>query len=480
MNIKMVRYIISMFLSAEGAFLLLPIGTALIYGEFSDIPSFLFTIAAIAVTALLLGIKKPENDKIFAKESFFSVSVGWILISLFGALPYFFSGSIPNYIDCIFETVSGFTTTGATILTEIESLPKCILFWRSFTHWIGGMGVIVFLLMLTQISEGHSLYIMRAEVPGPSVGKIAPKAKSNSIILYEIYAALTLLEMILLLFGGMPFFDAINTAMSTAGTGGFAIKNMSIAAYDSTYIEWVIAIFMLLFGVNFNIYFLLIFKKFKDVFYSEELRVFLGIVLASSLLIAININGIYGHFADSFREAVFQVAAIISTTGFYHEPFMEWPHFSKAIILFLMITGACAGSTAGGLKLSRVIISFKTIKNSANHLLHPHDVQTIKFEGKQVDGETRDFISVYICIFFTVIIGSTILLMAFNNDIETSLSAVISCFNNVGPGLGKVGDMGDYNVFNGFEKIYLSLLMLTGRLEIYPVILLFARKTWKN
>ncbi len=469
-----------MILGSEAAFLILPVLICLFYGEFDVIPSFLITMALIVAAVLLLGIKKPENDKIFSKESFVVVSIGWILLSLFGAIPFYISGAIPSFVDCVFETVSGFTTTGATILNTVEELPKGILFWREFTHWIGGMGVIMFLLMLTQISEGHSMYIMRAEVPGPSVGKLVPKARSNSLILYGIYTALTVIEALFLIFGGLPVFDAVTTAMGTAGTGGFSVRDLGIASYNSAYVEWVVSIFMLLFGVNFNLYYLIILRRFAQVFKSEELKVYLGIIAVSTGAIAINVLNYYSSFGESVRKAFFQVTSIITTTGFYGVDFMDWPIFSRAVLLLLLFTGACAGSTAGGIKISRMIISVKAILGSARQIARPRSVNSIKFEGKQVDKETKSFVSVYITTFFVILFVSTFIVMFQGFDYETSFSAVLSCLNNVGPALGNVGHSGNYNIFNDFTKIMMSFLMLVGRLEIFPMLILFMPSTWRK
>jgi len=480
MNHKMISYILGMILAAEAAFMILPLLVCIIYGEFDVIPSFLVAIFIIVVAIFIFGIEKPENDKIFAKEGFVVVSMGWLLLSLFGAVPFYVSGSIPNFVDCFFETMSGFTTTGATILDAVEHLPKGILFWREFTHWIGGMGVIMFLLMLTQISEGHSMYIMRAEVPGPSVGKLAPKTRSNSIILYGIYTALTIIEAVFLLLGGLPAFDAVTTAMGTAGTGGFSVRNLGIAAYNSAYVEWVVSIFMLLFGVNFNLYYLVILKRFSQVFKSEELKVYLGIIAVSTGAIAANVLNHYSGFGESLRKAFFQVTSIITTTGFYGVDFMDWPAFSRAVLLFLLFTGACAGSTAGGIKISRLIISLKVIFVSAKQLAHPRSVNSVKFEGKQVDKEIRSFVSVYMATFFVILFAATFFVMFQGFDYETSFSAVLSCFNNVGPALGLVGHSGNYNIFNDFTKIVMSFLMLVGRLEIFPMLILFMPSTWRK
>lgn len=460
--------------------MVLPIFLCLCFRDYHDIMPFVYSIGLTLLAAVVLGIKKPKNDVVFARESFISVSLGWLLLSFFGALPFYISGSIPNIIDCFFETVSGFTTTGATILNTVETLPKSILFWRAFTHWIGGMGVLVFLLMLTQISEGNAMYIMRAEVPGPSVGKLAPRMRSNSLILYGIYTALTVLEAVVLTVEGMPVFDAVTNAMSTAGTGGFSVRDMGIAAYGSPAVEWTIAVFMLLFGINFNLYYLILFGRIKQVFASEELRVYTGIIAAATLTVGINVMNYYGSFGDSIRKAFFQVTSVISTTGFSNVEFMNWPQLSRAIILVILFTGACAGSTAGGIKISRIIIMAKVVYRSIHQLAHPHEVSCIKFEGKVVDRETRSFVCTYMTTFFIILFLSTFAVMFQGHDFETSFSAILSCFNNVGPALGLVGHSGNYNIFGGGTKLLMSLIMLVGRLEIFPMLILFMPSTWEK
>lgn len=469
-----------MILMAESVFMILPLIVSVIYGEFDVIMPFVYSIMATFCVAAFFGLKKPKNDLVFARESYIAVAAGWIFVSFFGAMPFYLSGSIPSLIDAFFETVSGFTTTGATILEDVEILPKGILFWRAFTHWIGGMGIIMFLLMLTQFSEGHSLYIMRAEVPGPTVGKIAPKSSSNALILYGIYTGLTVIEAVLLLFGGIGVFDAVTTAMSTAGTGGFSVRNAGIAAYESAYVEWVVGFFMIVFGVNFNLYYLMLLRRFKIVFKSEELRVFLAIVAVSTVIMGINATEYYGDFGVAIRKAFFQTGAIISTTGFGGVEFMNWPMLCHSVILVLLFTGACAGSTAGGIKISRIIMMFKMLRKESHRLAHLHEVTTIKFEGKIVDKETRSFIMVYISAFFAILAIASIVIMMMRHDYETSFSAVLSCLNNVGPALGEVGHGGVYNMFGGIEKLFLSLLMLTGRLEIFPMLILFMPSTWRR
>ena len=480
MNYKMIRYIIGMILVAESAFMVLPMLVSAFYGEYHVLMPFVYSILAAFFAGTIFGLKKPKNDLVFAKESYISVAAGWILVSFFGAMPFYLSGAIPSLTDALFETVSGFTTTGATILTSVETLPKGILFWRAFTHWIGGMGIIMFLLMLTQFSEGHSLYIMRAEVPGPTVGKIAPKSSSNALILYGIYSGLTVIEAILLLFGGIGVFDAVTTAMSTAGTGGFSVRDAGIAAYESAYIEWIVAIFMLIFGVNFNLYYLMLLRRFKIAFRSEELRVFLAIVLVCTAVMGISSTEYYGDFGVAIRKAFFQTTATISTTGFGGVEFMNWPVLCHSIVLILLFMGACAGSTAGGLKLSRIIMTFKMLRKESHRLAHPHEVTTIKFEGKNIDKETRSFIMVYMSAFFVILAVSSIAVMMAGYDYETAFTATLSCINNVGPGLGEIGHSGYFGFFGDGAKIFLSLLMLTGRLEIFPMLILFMPSTWRR
>ena len=480
MNYKMIRYIVGMILMAESVFMVLPMLVSVIYGEYDVLMPFVYSILAAIGCAAIFGLKKPKNDLIFAKESYIAVAAGWIFVSIFGAMPFYLSGAIPSVADAIFETVSGFTTTGATILEQVEILPKGILFWRAFTHWIGGMGIIMFLLILTQFSEGHSLYIMKAEVPGPTVGKIAPKSSSNALILYGIYSGLTVIEAVLLLFGGMSVFDAVTTAMSTAGTGGFSVRDAGIAYYESAYIEWTVAAFMLIFAVNFNLYYLMLLRRFKIVFRSEELRVFLAIIGIATLVIGISCIDYYGTFGVAIRKAFFGITAVISTTGFGGVEFMNWPAICHAIILLLFFTGGCAGSTAGGLKLSRIIMTLKMLRKESHRLAHPHEVTTIKFEGKNIDKETRSFIMVYMSVFFVVLSVSSIIVMMMGYDYETAFTGVLSCLNNVGPGLGEIGHSGYFGFFGDIEKIFLSLLMLTGRLEIFPILILFMPSTWRK
>lgn len=480
MNYRLILKVIGKTMFAAAAFMTFPLITALIYGEADCYYAFILPMAALFCVGTALSGIKLRGAVSGAKEGFVIVAICWIIVSLVGALPFVVSGQIPNYIDALFETVSGFTTTGATILDTVEHLPKGILFWRAFTHWIGGMGVLVFLLMLTQISEGNAMYIMRAEVPGPSVGKIAPRMRSNSLILYGIYTALTLLEAIILTAEGLTVFDAVTTAMSTAGTGGFSVRDLGIAAYGSPAVDWTVAIFMILFGINFNLYYLLIFGRFRQMLASEELKIYLAIIAAATVTISINVAGFYSSFGEAVRKAFFQVASIITTTGFSNVEFMAWPQLSRAVILMLLFTGACAGSTAGGIKISRIAIMAKAVYRSIHQLAHPHEVSCIKFEGKVVDRETRSFVCTYMTVFFLILFISTFFAMLQGHDFETSFSAMLSCFNNVGPALGLVGHSGNYNIFNGSIKLFMSLIMLIGRLEIFPVLILFMPSTWEK
>ena len=461
--------------------MVLPIFVCLCFRDYHDIMPFVYSIGLTLLAAVVLGIKKPKNDVVFARESFISVSLGWLLLSLFGALPFYISGSIPNIIDCIFETVSGFTTTGATILNTVETLPKSILFWRAFTHWIGGMGVLVFLLMLTQISEGNAMYIMRAEVPGPSVGKLAPRMRSNSLILYGIYTALTVLEAVILTIEGQSVFDAVTNAMSTAGTGGFSVRDMGIAAYGSPAVEWTIAVFMLLFGINFNLYYLILFGRIKQVFASEELKVYTGIIAAATLTVGINVMNYYGSFGDSIRKAFFQVTSVISTTGFSNVEFMNWPQLSRAVILVLLFTGACAGSTGGGFKISRLIIMVKEIGKELLVLVHPEAVKHIRLENKSLEHSVVRSVNCYLIMYVVIFMVSVFLIACADNfDFTTNFSAVAATFNNIGPGLAAVGPTCNFSAYSDFSKIILTFDMLAGRLEILPMMLLFLPRTWRK
>ncbi len=479
MNTRMIRFIICRILLVEAALMLLPLAVTLIYHE-TAILAFVIPITILTIPGLLFGRKMPEKTTLYARDGLMVVALAWLLMSLAGALPFCISGAIPNYIDSFFETVSGFTTTGATILTEIEHLEHGILFWRSFTHWIGGMGVLVFVMAILPMSDGHGMHLMRAEVPGPSVGKLVSKMSNTAKILYGIYFAMTILEMILLCLGGMNLFDSCIHAFGTAGTGGFSNKNLSVGAYDSLYFEIVIGVFMLLFGINFNLYYFLLIGHARDVFRSEELLVYLSIIVFSVLSIAADITATYRSFATGLRYAFFQVASIITTTGFATADFNLWPSYSKALLVILMFIGACAGSTAGGLKVSRIIILFKSSLRNMRRMLHPNAVSTIRFEGKPLDEKTVLSVLHYLSIYLLIFVLSVLLLSLEQMDLVTTFTAVAACLNNIGPGLEIVGPMGNFAGFSYGSKLLLSFDMLLGRLEIFPMILLFAPSIWKR
>ncbi len=476
MNYRMIAHLLSVIMMIEAALLSLPLLTAAIYRE--NILPFLYTMGLLVVFALPSIIFKPKNKRIFAKEGFVTVAAAWIILSAFGALPFVFDGAIPNYIDAFFETVSGFTTTGATILPEVESLGKGVLFWRSFTHWIGGMGVLVFMLALMPSDDGRSIHLMRAEVPGPTKGKLVPKIRRTAMILYGIYFIMTVIQTLLLVISGLPFYDAIVTAFSTAGTGGFSVKNASIAGYNNPAAEWICAIFMFLFGVNFNLYFFLLIKNFKGVLKNEELRTFAAICVASTAAIVINAWRSFSSFSQAVRTAFFQVTTIISTTGFATVDYGMWPEFSKTILVILMITGACAGSTAGGLKISRVIIIIKNIFKEIKHLLRPNSVNRVRLDGEVLVYETVRSASGYLAIYLVIMIVSCLVVSLDGFTMETTLTATISCLNNVGPVLGTIGPYGNFSGFSYLSKIVFSGAMLLGRLEIMPIIILFSPSTW--
>ena len=469
MNYRMIGYLLSLIMLLEAAFLTLPMATALIYGE--SILPFLYTIAILIAVALPSIIFRPKNKSIFAKEGFVCVGASWILLSAFGALPFVFSGAIPNYIDAFFETVSGLTTTGATILGEIESLGRGILFWRSFTHWIGGMGVLVFMLAILPSDDGRAIHLLRAEVPGPTKGKLVPKLKQTALILYIIYLVLTIIEAIVLLFTGLPLYDSIVTAFATAGTGGFSVMNDSIAGYNSAAVEWVVAIFMLIFSINFNLYFFLLLGKVHDVLHNEELRAFLGICVLATTAIVINAS-------TSVRAAFFQVTSIISTSGFASEHYELWPTLSQTILILLMITGACAGSTAGGFKISRILLVFKNIFREIKQVVRPRSVNRVRMDGEIVPNETIHTASGYLAIYLFITLVSLLLISFDGYNFETNITATLSCVNNVGPAFGTITPFGNFGDFSVFSKIVFSLDMLFGRLEIIPMIILFSPSTW--
>ena len=479
MNKKMIIYILGKMLGVEGVILLLPALVSLIYQERSGF-SFLIVSAILGLAFLLFGRKKPKCTRIYGKEGFVIVGFAWILWSLFGALPFFISGSIPNYIDAFFETVSGFTTRGSTILKDIEALPLGINFWRCFTHWIGGMGVLVFVMMITSLDDEHSMPLMRAEVPGPEADKLVPKARNTAAILYGMYFALTAIEVVLLMLGGMNLYDALVHSFSTAGTGGFSNRNASVSFYDSAYIDGVITVFMILFGINFNLYFLLLLKEWKNVFKNEELRAYLGIIAAAIAVITVNIVNIYGNALHAFRYASFQVASIITTTGFYTADYELWPELSKTVLLLLMFIGACAGSTGGGIKVSRFVILCKSIRQEIRKILHPNAVTVVKINGKKVGADTMRGINVYFAAYIFILALSVLIVSIDNFDFATSFSGVLTTINNVGPGISKVGPVENFHMFSPLSKIVFSFDMLVGSLEIIPYLLILSPDLWRK
>jgi trk system potassium uptake protein TrkH len=479
MNTRKIISSLGKVLKVEAVLMCLALLVALYYRE-SSWTAFAIAIGIMLLVGTIADYKKPEDGDIREGEGFVIVSFAWILCSIFGALPFFISGQIPSYIDAYFETVSGFTTTGSSILKDVEALDRGMLLWRSLTHWIGGMGVLVFVLAVLPASEGRSIHIMRAESPGPIVGKIVPKIRTTAAILYAIYIALTLIMVVCLLIGGMPLFDSVANALATAGTGGFAIKNLSIEAYDSAYLEGVFTVFMLLFSINFNVYYLLINGRVARALKSEEMRWFLGIVFVSTFAITINNISAYGTFLHSFRYASFQVSSIISTTGFTTTNFETWPTFSKMILIMLMFFGACAGSTGGGMKTSRIIIIFKSITREIRRLLHPRTVAVIKLEGKPVDNNVIHGTSVYLTAYMAVFLISLLIISLEGFDMVTTSTSVITCLNNIGPGFGLIGPRGNFADFSQLSKLVLSANMLMGRLEIFPIIMIFNPSLWRK
>ena len=469
MNYRLVARVLSMSLLTEAALLLLPLGIAIYYGE-SPAP-FLLTILALVVTAGPLRLCKVRSRDFYAREGFASVSLSWIALSAYGALPFIFSGEIPSFVDALFETVSGFTTTGASILSQVEGMPMGILFWRSFTHWIGGMGILVFVLAVLPAVEERSIHIMRAEVPGPQVSKLVPRTRNTAAILYCIYLAMTVLLILLLVLGDMPLFDAAVHAFGAAGTGGFGIKNTSIGWYDSAYVDVVIGIFMILFSMNFNLYFFLLLGQVKDFFKNEELRWYLCIIAAAVLLIAWNISSVYG--SKSLLYSFFQVSSIISTTGYATTDFSLWPEFSRCMLLFVMFIGGCAGGTGGGIKVSRAIILAKSAGKEIHRLLHPRSIRRVTMDQKPVSDSVVHGTMVFFSLYVGIIMISVLLLALDNMDFASTFSSVLACISNIGPGLNVVGPMGNYGSFSVLSKLVLTLDMLLGRLEIFPLLTLF-------
>lgn len=480
MNYKMTAYVLGKMLGVEALVLCIPAVVSLIYGETSDMAAFGITSAVLCVFFLLFGRKKPENGRIYGKDGLVIVAAAWILWSVFGALPFYLSREIPSYVDALFETVSGFTTTGSTILTDIEALSYGMNFWRCLTHWIGGMGVLVFVMVVTSLDDKSSMHLMRAEVPGPEADKLVPKARETAKLLYAMYLALTVAEIIFLLAGGMNLYDSIIHSFSTAGTGGFANHNSSVAYYDSAYIDGVVTVFMILFGINFNMYFLLLIKDVKSVWKNEEVRAYLGIIVAATLVITCNVLSIYKEPLKAFRYSIFQVASIITTTGFATADFNLWPELSKCILLLIMVIGACAGSTGGGVKVSRFLILWKSILKQVKGMLHPKSVNVVKVNGKKISNETLQGVYAYFSA-YVFVFGISVLLVALDNfDFATTISGVLTTLSNVGPGISRVGPIENFQSFSVLSKIVFSMDMLIGRLEIFPLLMICSPSFWRK
>lgn len=477
MNHKMIRNILGWLLIFECGFMLVPTVTALVYRE-REVWAFLVTMLLCGAIGALFVWRKPKDSVLYAREGFVIVSLSWILLSLFGAIPFCISGAIPNYLDALFETVSGFTTTGASILTEVELLPRCMLMWRSFTHWVGGMGVLVFIMAFIPLSGGQNMHIMKAESPGPSVSKLVPRVKTTALILYSIYIVMTLIMFVLLLFGDMSVFEALCTALGTAGTGGFGVLNDSMASY-SPYIQWVVTVFMLLFSVNFSCYYPLLLGRIKDVF-SAELRTFIAVVGTVMLVVTLNTRGLFDSLGEAIRHVAFTVASLISTTGFATENFDAWPELSRALLVLIMFIGACAGSTGGGLKISRLMILFRGAFNEIGNLIHPRRVKRVTVDGHPVDNEVVRATNVYMMWYVLLFTVSVILISFDDHDLITNFTAVTATINNIGPGLNLVGPTGNFAFFSLPSKLVLIFDMLAGRLELFPMLVLFAPATWRR
>ncbi len=479
MNTKIVRYILCRMLGVEAALLLVPVLVAVIYQEKCGIV-FLIPIAILCLLFLVAGRKRPEHGQIYGKEGMVIVALAWILWSLFGAMPFTLSGYIPSYVDAFFETVSGFTTTGSSIIPDVEVLPHCLLFWRSFTHWIGGMGVLVFVLVVTSLDRKNSMHLMRAEVPGPEKDKLVPKAMSTARILYGMYLTLTVIEMVFLVIGGMNLFDSMIFSFGSAGTGGFSNYADSVAHFNSAYIDGVITVFCALFGVNFALFYFMILGDFKSILKNEELRTYILLIAGATAAIMLNIHSLYPTIGKSFRYAVFQVVTVITTTGYSTADFAQWPMFSKAVLMMLTVIGACASSTGGGIKVSRLLVGMKCVKREIVQLAHPKSVGIIRVGGKKVSSDVLRTIYIYFIAYVGILIGSVVLVSLDNFDFETTFSAVLTTLGNVGPGMAQVGPMGNFAGFSPFSKLILCFDMLAGRLEIFPFLVLFTAPAWRR
>ncbi len=478
MNYPMIIFILGHLLRYEALFMLLPIFTGLIYNEKEA-----YAFIGVAILSFLLGsimsCKEPKKKQLYTRDGSVTVALGWLVLSLFGALPFTLNGDIPFYVDALFETISGFTTTGASVLSNVEALSHTSIMWRSFTHWVGGMGVFVFILSLLPMIGGSTMQLMKAESPGPSVDKFVPKVKDTAQILYRIYIVITVIQVIVLLFAKMPLFDTLTLTFGTVGTGGFGIKNDSLGSYTSLQ-QNIITFFMIISGINYSFYFLIISKRFKEALHLEEVRWYLGIILASVVLITLNILHMYGSLAESIKHAFFQVGSIITTTGYSSTDFNLWPEFSKTILLLLMIIGACAGSTAGGFKVSRMLMLLKSAKAELSVMIHPREVKKIRMDGHAVSNDVLRTAQVYLVIYWAFFLLAVLLISIDNFDFTTNFTAVAATFNNIGPGLAGVGPMSNFGCYSVFSKFVLMIGMLIGRLELYPIMLLLLPATWKH
>ncbi|MFA7637442.1 MAG: TrkH family potassium uptake protein [Monoglobales bacterium] len=479
MNYRIVLYTLGLVLNCEAVCLLLPLICAIIYGEAPLINNFLICIGLCLFFGSALAFKVPKYKTMYSKEGFVSVALSWILISIFGSFPFILSGYIPNFFDALFETASGFTTTGASIIQDVEVLPKSLLFWRSFTHWIGGMGILVFLVALMPISGGNNLHLLKAESPGPTVSKFVPKVKSTAKILYGIYIFMTILEIIFLMIGKMSLYESFLTAFGTAGTGGFGFKNSGFADY-SPYIQNVITIFMALFGINFTVYYLMLIKKFRPALSSRELRAYVGILIAAITIIFFNCRGLFTTAEETLRHAAFQVSSIMTTTGYSTTDFDKWPQLSKTVLLTIMFIGACAGSTGGGIKVSRILILLKSVVKEVKLVAHPKITHKITLDHRMVEHETVRSINVYMVSYIVIMAFSILIISIDEFDFSTNFSAVTATLNNIGPGFSLVGPARNYALFSTFSKFVLTMDMLIGRLEIFPILILFSPYTWKR
>ena len=478
----MIKYTLGWMMLFEAAFFLVPIITAVAYQEWMTLVALLISAALCLAIGYLCKRKKPDNTSIYAREGFVIVSLCWILLSLFGCIPFvlsgLFTGAPISFIDALFETASGFTTTGSSILREVESLPKAILMWRSFTHWVGGMGVLVFIMAFLPLGGGQNMHIMRAESPGPEVSKLVPRVKHTALILYSIYLAMTIILFVVLLAAKMSLFDAINTAFATAGTGGFGFRNDSFASFSPIQ-QIIVTIGMLLFSINFNSYYLILKLKFRDAI-NSEVRAFVLIVLSAIGIITLNIYKSYGSVTEAMRHAAFTVASLVSSTGFSTENFDLWPSLSKTVLVLCMFIGACAGSTGGGIKVSRIIIMFKGFAREIHTLIHPRQVKKISIDRRPVDREVVRSVNAYLACYILVFVGSLMLITLDNRDVVTNFTAVLATINNIGPGLNGVGPAANFADFSVFSKLVLTFNMIAGRLELFPMLILFSPATWKR